>query len=499
MARERAVDGQPSVRRRLHLRMPASPPVASHAQPVADLAYNGAAVHRPIAREATPTMTLFRPPRTLLSTAVAGALVAWAALAAAPAHAQSLLDLYDSAHAYDANYLSARALYASAPYRVEQARALNRPSASLGLSAGNTANNPPLGQDYTNRGVNGSLNARQPLFNRSNSATIAQSERSLVSSEAELDSAEQDLILRVSQAYFDVLAAEDTLATTRASKTFIAEQLASAQRNFEVGTATITDTREAQARFDLATAQEIQAQNDLLTRRIALDQLVGRSNVQPRRLATPVQLPLPAEDVDSFVSRAADAHPLVRRAQVNYEIAQLETEKARAQHLPTLDAVASAGAGRNTIQYGVRGDNTSASIGVQVTVPLFAGFAVQNRVRETLQLEERARNDLDAARRAVTQTTRQAYYSLDALAAQVQALEAAEASSRLALEATQTGYRVGVRINVDVLNAQSQLFNTQAQLALARYNVLLGNLRLRQAAGTLVPADVVTLNRYLER
>ncbi len=473
-------------------------------------AYNGAAVYRTAARNAAPTMPLSpalppAPPRRApftrapLTGVVCATLLALGSFGAGRAHAQSLVEVYDSAHAYDAAYLSARALYESSPYRVEQARALNRPSASVSVTGARSEYNPVVGRNYDSNGLNGTLSARQPLFNRANSATIAQAERSLVASEADLQTAENDLILRVSQAYFEVLAAEDTLATTRASKTFISEQLAAAKRNFEVGTATITDTREAQARFDLATAQEIQAQNDLLTRRIALDQLVGRSNVQPRRLAVPVTLPLPAEDVESFVARAADAHPAVRRAQVAFDVAQLETEKARAQHLPTVDAVASAGAGRNTVQYGLRGDNTSASIGVQVTVPLFAGFAVQNRVRETLQLEEQARQNLEASRRAVVQTTRQAYYSLQSGAAQVKALEAAEASSQLALEATQTGYRVGVRVNVDVLNAQSQLATTQAQLAQARYNVLLANLRLRQAAGTLVPADVTAMDRYLVR
>ena len=130
----------------------------------------------------------------------------------------------------------------------------------------------------------------QPLFNRANNATISQAEKALDVSLADLDTAEQDLMLRVSQAYFDVLGAQDTLQTTRANKAAISEQLASAKRNFEVGTATITDTREAQARYDLATAQEIAADNDLVTKRIALDQLVGRSNVDAEAACRPGRL-----------------------------------------------------------------------------------------------------------------------------------------------------------------------------------------------------------------
>jgi outer membrane protein len=437
-------------------------------------------------------MPSLRPvPRSLVAVAVA--------LLPAVAGAESLLELYDAAHAYDATYLAARALYESAPYRVEQTRALMRPSATLSSNALRSQNNPVIGANFGSNTLGATISGRQPLFNRSNSATIAQSERSLVSSLADLDTAEQDLMLRVSQAYFDVLGAQDTLATTRASKAATAEQLASAKRNFEVGTATITDTREAQARFDLGTAQEIAAENDLATKRIALDQLVGRSNVVPQQLAIPVVLPVPTTSVDEYVSRAAEEHPAVRRAQVAYEVAQLETEKARAQALPTVDAVASVTGGRGTVQAGITGQNSGGSLGVQLNLPLFTGGAVQNRIKETLVLEERSRNDLDAARRAVTQATRQAYSTLRSGAAQVKALEAAEASSQLALEATQLGYRVGIRVNVDVLNAQSQLYQTRRDLARARYDVLLATLRLRQAAGQLTPSDVLAIDRLLAR
>ena len=428
------------------------------------------------------------------------AAVAVAALAAmAPlAHAQSILELYEAARGFDATYLSARALAQSAQYRVEQTRALNRPSAQLSSSGSRAQTSPTAGSDFGSNTLGASVSGRQPLFNRSNDATIAQSERTLESSLADLDTAEQDLILRLSQAYFDVLGAEDTLQTTRANKAAISEQLASAKRNFEVGTATITDTREAQARFDLATAQEIAADNELVIRRIALDQLVGRSNVVPVQIAVPVVLPpSAATPLDQLVSRAAEEHPAVRRAQVAYDIALLETEKARAQRLPTIDAVASLQRGRGTVASNISGTNTGGSVGVQLNLPLWTGGAVQNRIKETLVLEERSRYDLEAARRFVSQSTRQAWYTLQSGAAQVKALEAAEVSSQLALQATQLGYRVGIRVNVDVLNAQSQLYQTRRDLARARYDVLLGSLRLRQAAGRLAPSDVLAVDRLL--
>jgi outer membrane protein len=421
-------------------------------------------------------------------------------LAPHPAAAQSLLELYEAAHGYDATYLAARALADSAQYRVEQTRALMRPNATLSGSGARVQTNPTGAANFGSNSTGVAINGRQPLFNRANTTTIAQSERTLESSLADLDSAEQDLIVRVSQAYFDVLGAQNTLQTTHANKVAIAEQLASAKRNFEVGTATITDTREAQARFDLATAQEIAADNDLVTKRIALDQLVGRNNVKPQELAVPIVIPETARTpVDELVSRAVDDHPNVRRAQVAYDVAVLETEKARAQGLPTLDAVASLQAGRGTVASEITGSNSGASIGVQFNFPLYTGGAVQNRVKETLALEERSRNDLEAARRSVTQAVRQAYYTLQSGVAQMRALEAAEGSSQLALEATQLGYRVGIRVNVDVLNAQSQLYQTQRDLARARYDLLLNALRLRQAAARLTPSDVLAIDRLLVR
>jgi outer membrane protein len=440
-----------------------------------------------------------RRPRPALA-ALAAALLALPGLT----FAQSLQELYDAARGFDATYLAAKANAQSAEYRAAQSDALARPSLAAQASAGTSQTNPPgIGPKGTNT-LGASLNGKYALFNRANNATIEQARKSLVAAQADLDSAEQDLVLRVAQAYFDVLAAQDTLATTRAKKTATAEQLASAKRNFEVGTATITDTREAQARYDLDTASELAAENDLGTKRIALDTLVGRTSVQPKPLLVPVVLPpvVPA-NAEEWVTVADQLHPSVRRARVGLEVAQLETAKARAGDLPTVDAVASlAGSdARGSLPDYSRsaGTTTVASLGVQMTWPLYTGGATQNRIKETLALEEKSRNDLEAARRAVTQGTRVAYFGVQSGLAQVKALEAAESSSKLALEATQLGYKVGVRVNLDVLNAQTQLYSTQRDLAKARYDVLLGKLKLRQASGQLSEADVQALNRLLAK
>jgi len=437
--------------------------------------------------------------KRLTSLALAAALAAGLAPAAS---AQNLRELYESARAYDATYLAARAQAESAQYRAAQAEALTRPSAALTAEA-TTANLDPEGLPAgDNNNVQAALSGRWSLYNPANRASIDQARKSLEAARAELQTAEQDLIVRLAQAYFDVLAAQDALATAGANKAAITEQLASAKRNFEVGTATITDTREAQARFDLAQAQELAADNDLRVKRIALDQLVGRPGVAPRPLLVPVQLPpLAPADPEAWVGSAEAGHPAIQRARAALEIAQLETERAKAAEGPTLDAVGSIGgndaSGRYTSNY--PGFTRIASIGLQFNLPLYTGGATGNRIKETVSLQERARNDLEAARRGVALATRTAYFGVQSGSAQVLALEAAESSSKLALEATQLGYKVGVRVNLDVLNAQTQLFQTQRDLARARYDVLVGGLRLRQAAGTLAEGDIDAVNALLAK
>jgi outer membrane protein len=419
------------------------------------------------------------------------------------AQAQSLLELFDAAHAYDATYLSARSQAESAPFRAAQSDALRLPSAAMTAGASTTQLNATSGAGLASDSQQVAVQAKQTLFNRSNDATIKQAARLLDVAKADLETAEQDLIIRVALAYFDVLAAQDALATTRANVTAITEQLASAKRNFEVGTATITDTREAQAKYDLGRAQEIAAANDLLTKSLFLDQLVGRSGVKPKALLVPVVLPgvVPA-DAEEWVTSGDATHPQIRKARLGLEVAQLESDKSRAGHMPTIDAVASIGESHSTgsaiTASGSRpGTSRTSSIGLQLNWPIFTGFAVENRTKETIALEDKARNDVDVARRAIAQAARSAFFGVRSGIAQVGALEAAESSSKLALEATQLGYKVGVRVNLDVLNAQTQLFQTQRDLARARYDVIVGGLKLRQASGQLNAQDVAAVNRLL--
>jgi outer membrane protein len=422
------------------------------------------------------------------------------ALLSLGAQAQNLAELYDSARAFDATYQSAKLQYDANLSKAEQARAGLLPTAGVtaGVSRTGFQNSNPV-TDRTFSTQNIALNATQPLYRPANLASYEQGQRQIDLAKAQLDAAEQDLIVRTSQGYFDVLAAQDTLAFVGAQKAAVAEQLASAKRNFEVGTSTITDTREAQARFDLVVAQEISADNDLRVKKIALDTLVGKTGAQPKGLLVPVALPavLPL-DVNAWVQQSELVHPSIRLAQNNVDIADLEIKKAEAGHKPTLDATASYNVQRNPSGTVTSLPNTfrtnTTNIGLSFNLPLFAGFATQNRIKETLSLKDKAQNDLEGAKRTVALATRTAYFGVQSGQGQVKALEAAELSSQSALDANKLGYQVGVRINIDVLNSQSQLFQTKRDLAQARYNVLLGGLRLRQANGTLSQDDLRNIN-----
>lgn len=420
-----------------------------------------------------------------------------------PAQAQNLLSLVESARNYDAAVQASRAQLEAAQRRADQARAGLLPSAGLssGVSRANTdISNPSSDRSSTSQTVG--INATQPLYRPANRITYTQGQRGVDIAQAQLEAANQDLLVRVSQAYFDVLAAQDTLMFVQAQKAAVSEQLASAKRNFEVGTATVTDSREAQARYDLVLAQEIAADNDLRVKRLALDQLTGTTGSQPKPLALPAKLPdVQPQEVNAWVQTALDRQPTLLQAQTTLDIAKLETQKAETGHLPTVDLQAGYNIARNpngtAVNPGISNRTNTASVGVTLNLPLFAGFAVQNRVKETVALEEQARANLEAARRNIAQATRAAFFGVESAQGQVKALEAAEASSQSALDANQLGYQVGVRINIDVLNAQSQLFQTKRDLAQARYNVLLGTLKLRQTAGTLSVDDLQAINALL--
>lgn len=449
--------------------------------------------------------------RTLMTRAFAA--LAASALTSGAANAENLIELLEAAKLYDASYLAAQAQANSEYSKADQARALIRPS--VGLQSSITRSDfdsstkpqtvmPGVTTDYSNNSTTKrvGIQARQSLYNADSLARLDQAEQARIVADANVRLASQDLAVRVSQAYFDVLGSQDILKTAQANKAALAEQLAAAKRSFEVGNSTITDTREAQARHDLATAQELAAANELRIRRVALDQLVGRQDVQPNPLRTPVSLDsLTPGDLEAWIDHAL-ASPNVRKAEAGHEVASLEVERARAGHQPALDLTASWLRtninSSNPLARSSGGAGTNAAIGLELNVPLYAGNAVQNRIAEALKLKEKAAHDLEHAKRQITLGTRQAYLGVQSGLAQVKAYEAAESSAKLALEATQLGYRVGVRINKDVLDAQTLMANTQKDLYKARYDVIVGSIKLRQVSGTLMHDDLVELVELVE-
>jgi len=438
-------------------------------------------------------------------------LTAAVALAfASNAQAQSLVEMYEAARGYDAGFISAKAQFEANLAKANQTLGGILPNIALSATVSRTKfqvrndGSAALAQDRFYGTGSGAITLTQPIYRPAAWAAYRQGGRLLEQAAAQYEAAEQDLLVRVSQAYFDVLTSEDSLASVQAQKTAVGEQLASAKRNFEVGTSTITGVRDAQARFDLTTAQEIAAENDVRIKRLALDLAVGMSNAKPKRLADNSKLIAPpSEAVDSWVSQSEVASPAVRQAKLALDVATLEVDKAVAGHKPTLDAQLNYQGVRN-----VAGSSTNPTSGqsshimnpsaaIVLNVPLFAGFATQYRVKETVSLEDKARSDFENAKRTTAQATRTAYFGLVAGLSQVKAYEAAEASTQSALDANKLGYSVGVNINIDVLNSQSQLYQTKRDLAKARYDVLVGNLKLRQAAGTLTPEDLQSINSLL--
>lgn len=429
---------------------------------------------------------------------------------AGAAQAQSLQQMYEMARGHDAAYLGARAQYQANLAKAEQGKAALLPQVGLSAEASriqrevNTSNGINEIPSYHYNSRTAGLKAIQPLYRPANLASYKQSQKSLNLASAALAQAEQDLIVRLSQAYFDVLTAKDSLNFVKAQKTAVSEQLASAKRNFEVGTATITDTREAQARFDIVSAQELAAENDLRVKTLSLELLVGKGGLKPVGLKSGAALPsVDGKPIDAWLNQSTESHPALQLARTALEIAKLETEKAAAGHKPTVDFSLEFGQLKNLNATafaptpGIDQTINTGSAKVTLNMPLYAGNATQNRIRETIALEEKARLDLENAERQVMQATRTAYLGLQSGLGQVKAYEAAEASSQSALDANKLGYQVGVRINIDVLNSQSQLFQTKRDLAKARYDVLVGQLRLRQAAGVLKADDLQMINALL--
>lgn len=425
------------------------------------------------------------------------------------ASAADLLEIYRDALAYDAQFASARAALEAGRERLPQGRAGLLPV--LGLSANTIKNEneyqarPSIGIIPTRYNSNGwGVSLTQPVFRWQSWAGYKQSELAVALAEAQYAAARQDLLARVTQAYFDVLLAQETMSAAQAQEKANAEQLALTSRGFEIGTSSITDKQEAQARHELAVAQEIAAANDLLIKRRALKMLTGKETQQLKSLKPSLAISRPQpDDIEQWTNSAEQSNLAVQMAQANYEIADREVDKQRAGHLPTLDLVAMRGRNSQQTQMVVGtlypgSDVNTTTVGLQLSVPILAGGSVNSRDREAVALRDKARADLDNAKHQAALQALQAFLGVTSALAQVQALEQGLVFSRSALSSNRLNYEVGMRANVDVLNAQQQVSSTQRDLAKARFEALSAQVRLKAAAGSLAEEDLAVINALLE-
>lgn len=420
--------------------------------------------------------------------------------------AMDLLQAYTAAAEYDATFSAARASLQAARERSLQADALTRPALNIGggASVANSGSKPSglAFSSSTDNSASLSINGSLPLYRPANLVQQQQAKLTEQIAQTQFTQARQDLVLRVAQAYFDVLTAQDALTSIAAQKLAVTEQLAQAKREFEVGTKTIVDTTEAQARFDQISALEAVAQADLLIKRSALSLLTGKPTPPLGGLVEKPSLGEPNPPLlERWTTAAETENPAVISSSLSAQIAQLEIDRNKAANKPVVDLVSSVGVTHSSASPIPNTNLTgrSASIGVQFSMPLYTGGANSARIREAIALEEKSRSDLQTAKRTASQGARSAFLGVTYGLAQVKALEAAEISANNQLNATRLGYQVGVRINLEVLNAQQQLANTRKDLAKARYDTLLASLKLKSASGELTEEDLKVVNTYLDR
>jgi len=442
-------------------------------------------------------------PRPLRSALLATAV----SLVTSNASAAGLLELYREAVVSDAQYAAAKADRGAAEALVVQSRGQLLPQMAANGSRVHHDQSvktyvPSLDKDYVKdygfKGDNASLNLSQALFRPQLWAAYAQTLAQVRQAEGALQQARQDLVLRVAQAYFDILLAEDTVTLAGEQKAAISEQLKQAKRYFEAGVGTVTDINEAQARYDTIVAQEIAAESNLEIKVRSMEQIVGKHHRRFDRLdgRMPLELPEPLS-VERWLEFAMATNPTIKAREAALEAADQDVYKSAAAHLPTVDIVAGRSYYKNPGYTTINTSSIDNTLGIQVSIPLFSGGATQGRYDQASAMRERARLELESANRGITLSTRQEYLNVVNGVAQIKALEQAVKSNELALYSARKGLEAGVRTSFDVLNAQQLLFSAKRDLALERYRYVLSRFRLRAAAGLLDDGDVELVQRYL--
>ena len=429
------------------------------------------------------------------------------ALLSLPSFSADLLQAWQAAQQYDATMLASRYAQQAGLEKANQAHALLLPKVTLAGNSGYLVNDYQAGsnllQDSNSNGNNYgySISAQQPIFRAEVFASSDQLKKQADLATVQYQLAEQELILRVAKAYFELLAADEKVQLAKAQKQAIAEQLALAKKSFEVGVATITDTDEAQASYDSILAEEIVANNDLVVKKNALSLLTGLDSENIAKLtdAMAPTLPVP-NDLSVWLKKSSNTSLSIDRQLLTLDIAKREIDKYRLLNSPSLDLVASYGQAWDSgcISRSGNTDQTGKGmIGLQLSIPLFTGGERTSKLNEAAAKEAQQRQIVEATRRETEQLTKQAFLGVNAGAAQINALQQVLKSSQSLLASSKLGREVGVRTTVDVLNAEQKYYQTRYDLTVARYSYLYTKLQLAAVVGDLNEMDVKAVNEWL--
>ena len=425
-----------------------------------------------------------------------------------PANAADLLEVYDQAKSNDPTFQAANHTLNAVQEKLKQALAGNLPTVNITGNENFTNSTASYnGAAPIIRGIYAwtwTLQLTQPIMRPQNVAAYDESEQMVEAAQYDFAQARQDLILRVAQAYFDVLVAQETVASAEAQLLAMREQQKVAQRGYELGTKSIVDSQDARSKAEQARAQLISAQNDLEIKRTELERLTGLPIDKCAGLKPAIVAPTPEPpDVRQWVEQAKDNNPVVRSQMASLRASGFTVTKARAENIWTLDFVASYGSnyssGSTVTPAGYETRVRSSVAGLQLTVPIFAGGLNSSHIREAIANREKLGSQLEEARRKAGADAKQAYAGIVNGLAQTEALQTAVEAGESSVKGNQTGYRHGLRINSDVLNAQQQLFAARHDLAKARYDTLLEGLKLKAAAGVLSESDLEAINGLLRR
>jgi outer membrane protein len=414
--------------------------------------------------------------------------------------ADDLVSVYQLALDADPQYQAAVEAHKAALEVIPQSRAALLPNIAITGDLSRNRFDPRSGGDTTYAtNQTYSVGLRQPLYQRESWLQLEQADSRAAQADAQLFAAQQDLLLRVATRYFLVLGAQDNLVFVAADKEAIARTLDQAKQRFDVGLAAITDTLEAQARYDIAVSDSINADRLLDDAKEALRELTGELPVAPEVLKA--QLPLLAPepvDQEAWIAAAVEQNPLVLATRAATAVAKQEIQVQNSGHYPSLDVVADYSY-RDTQFGGITPlERNDSAIGLQLNLPLYQGGLVSSQTRQSRYQYNEAREEQERQRRATERQTRDNYRGIISGISKVEALQHAVLSNEKAVEAAETGFEVGTRAVVDVLDAQRELLRARRDYARSRYDYLLDTLRLKQAAGILHETDLVQMNNWLE-